>query len=125
VKKSRPRIAQLIGFFLIAGAGQLIRGYAAPPQDEPLKITLSGLPDGTVGQMYYCVVAVSGGKRPYDYSAKGLAPGLALGSRYAEDTILGRPTTAGTYMPEITVSDSAQPPATASASLKLTVAPSH
>ena len=73
------------------------------------------------------MITVSGGKRPYDYSATALPPGLAVGAlKYAHDTILGKPTQAGTFSPVFTVVDSTRPtPVTATITLKLTVDPAH
>jgi hypothetical protein len=110
----------------ILSAIQVARGTPRPQADN-LKITNDSLPNATVGLDYYCVIAVSGGKKPYDYAATGLPPGLAVGAlKYAHDTILGKPTQAGTFSPVITVSDSTQPmPVTTTVTLRLTVVPAH
>lgn len=116
----------LLAVFGILSAIQVAHGNPHP-QSGDLKITNDSLPNATVGVDYYCVITVSGGKKPYDYAATGLPPGLAVGAlKYAHDTILGKPTQAGTYSAVITVSDSVQPmPITTSVTLKLTVLPAH
>ena len=115
----------LLAIAMLSGI-QVARGTPSP-QSDALKITNDSLPNATVGVDYYCVIVASGGKRPYDYSATGLPPGLAVGAlKYAHDTILGKPTQAGTFSPVFTVVDSTRPnAATATLTLKLTVDPAH
>jgi subtilisin family serine protease len=63
---------------------------------EPLEITTTSLPDGTVGQSYNQTLAATGGTTPYDWSWSGdTSPGLSLNA--ATGTISGTPTASGTY----------------------------
>jgi serine protease len=63
---------------------------------EPLEITTTSLPDGTVGQSYNRTLAATGGTPPYDWSWSGdTPPGLSLNA--TTGTISGTPTTSGTY----------------------------
>jgi len=86
-----------------------------------LAITTKSLPNATVGVEYYAVIAATGGEPPYDCSGAGLPPNLAF--HYTSDTIGGKATTAGAYSVVITVTDSADPPHTATATFKLAVLP--
>lgn len=89
-------------------------------QPKPLAIAMDSLPDGATGQYYGVTIYASGGKRPYGFSATGLPDGLYISRN--SDRIMGMPKTAGTYMPVITVEDSALPTSSkASATLKLVV----
>jgi hypothetical protein len=127
-RNSRGLWGVCLALSMVVIVSAILVARAAPlPQSDDLKITNESLPNGTVGVDYYCVITVSGGKRPYDYAATALPPGLAVGAlKYAHDTILGKPTQAGTFSTVITVSDSTQPmPVTTSMTLKLTVLPAH
>ena len=124
MKKRLPIALLALVAIAIPSSIQVARGTPRPQTDD-LKITNNSLPTATVGVDYYCVITVSGGKRPYDYSATALPPGLNVGAlKYAHDTILGKPTQAGTFSPVFTVVDSARPTsATTTVTLKLTVVP--
>jgi subtilisin family serine protease len=77
---------------------------------DPLVITTSSLPDGTVGASYSQTVSASGGQMPYSWTlASGsgpLPPGLSLGA--SSGTISGTPTSAGSYSFTVQVADSSQ-----------------
>jgi hypothetical protein len=74
----------------------------------PGPVAVSGDPaGGTVGTKYVDKsIAVSGGTAPYKVTATGLPPGLAMTS---SGIISGMPTTAGTYTPTVTATDSSKP----------------
>jgi hypothetical protein len=91
----------------------------APQASSKLAITTKSLPNATVGVEYYAVIAATGGEPPYDCSGTGLPPNLAF--HYTSDTIGGKAATPGTYSVVITVTDSADPPHSVSATYKLTV----
>jgi hypothetical protein len=91
----------------------------APQSSSKLAITTKSLPNAIVGVEYYAVIAATGGEPPYDCSGTGLPPSLAF--HYTSDTIGGKATTPGTYSVVITVTDSADPPHSASSTYKLTV----
>jgi len=72
---------------------------------EPLSITTSFLPSGTIGVPYGESLSATGGLPPYSWSivSGSLPPGLALNSSTGE--ISGTPTAAGTYNFTAQVSD--------------------
>ncbi len=73
---------------------------------EPPTITTEALSSGTVGEFYCCGnLFASGGVQPYTWSvvAGTLPPGLELPRR--ENTISGTPTTAGTFVFTVRVTD--------------------
>lgn len=58
---------------------------------------------GIIGSDFNATVAADGGKLPYSYTATGLPPGIAINS--ASGNLTGKLSVAGTYYPEITVTD--------------------
>jgi Putative Ig domain len=117
------KLARCVSFaaleIVIFGSALLALSAPAPQGSSKLAITTKSLPNATVGVEYYGVIAATGGEPPYDCSGTGLPPNLAF--HYTSDTIGGKATTPGTYSVVITVTDSADPPHTASATYKLTV----
>jgi len=49
-------------------------------QSQPVAMTTSSLPAGTVGQPYSAPLSASGGTTPYTFSATGLPPGISVTS---------------------------------------------
>jgi subtilisin family serine protease len=88
---------------------------------DPLSITTTSLPGGTVGQAYTQGVAASGGKAPYTWSitSGGLPPGLTLNA--STGTVSGTPTSGGTFGFTVQTADSGTPARTASKSLSISV----
>ncbi|MBA8862722.1 outer membrane autotransporter protein [Ochrobactrum anthropi] len=71
--------------------------------DAPtIDIGLSSLPDGQVGIDYKAELTAKGGTAPYIYVVSGLPEGLMFNG----DTVSGKPTVAGSFDVEITVTDS-------------------
>lgn len=68
-----------------------------------LAVTTGSLPAGTVGVPYGSVLAASGGKAPYTWTAAGLPPGLAIDG--PTGLISGSPTNTGTYTVVVSVKD--------------------
>lgn len=116
------RVVSVMAIAILCFSGfRLARSAPAPQAASKLTITTKSLPNATVGVEYYAVIAATGGEPPYDCSGVGLPPNLAF--HYTSDTIGGKATTAGTYSVVITVTDSADPPHSVSATFKLTVLP--
>lgn len=92
----------------------------APTTPQPLIVSTSSLPVGTTGAGYAATLAATGGTGTLSWSlASGTMPaGLALSSAGA---ISGTPTSAGIATLTFKVADSASPPVSATASLKLTI----
>src|ERR1019366_7714048 len=69
----------------------------------------AAIPAGTVDQSYNTVLAVGGGSSPYHFSVSSgaLPPGVSLNP--TTGTLLGTPTTPGTYSFEFMVTDSPHP----------------
>ena len=111
-------------------------GSQAPPPPATLSITTSSLPNGIVGRAYPgFLLGATGGSGGYSWSwfasaGSKLPPGLSLqqliltppGQGY-QGTIIGVPTTAGTYSVVVTVKDFESPPQHASAVYAITVVP--
>jgi hypothetical protein len=70
---------------------------------------------------YWGTVSVSGGAGPYTWSVVGLPAGLTASGGGATLTISGDPQAAGTFTPQISVSDSSTPQLTGTTSFALTV----
>jgi hypothetical protein len=97
-------------------------GEAAPP--APLEITTTSMPDGNLGSAYSIQVTATSGADPYSWAltAGSLPPGLSLtptGSPSA--TLSGTPTSAGTFEFTVQVTDSADPAATDTQQLSVTI----
>jgi len=86
----------------------------------PLKVTTTSLPAATGGQSYTAALAATGGIAPYSWSVPPgmLPPGLSLSSA---GEISGIPDVAGTYPFTVTVTDSENPPMTATKMLSISV----
>ena len=117
------KLARFVSFVALEivffGGVLLALSTPAPQGSSKLTITTKSLPNATVGVEYYAVIAATGGEPPYDCSGTGLPPNLAF--HYTSDTIGGKATTPGAYSVVITVTDSADPPHSASTTYKLTV----
>lgn len=88
------------------------------PKAEPLAITTTSLPAGTVGSSYSATLAAAGGVSPYTWSAAGLSAGLSL----TGSSIGGTPTATGSFPIAITVRDSAGASASTTLTLELAAA---
>ena len=88
---------------------------------DPLKITTTSLPNGTVGLAYSANLAATGGLPPYTWSITvgSLPAGLNLDKNTG--AISGTPTAAGTSNFTVQVADSQNPSATATANLSITI----
>jgi hypothetical protein len=87
----------------------------------PLAITTTTLPSGIVGTAYSATLAASGGTAPYSWTSGTLPAGLALNA--STGAITGTPTAAANATPlTFTVTDSASPAQSKSASFSLTIA---
>jgi hypothetical protein len=88
----------------------------------PLTLTMSTLPNGTVGVPYSATIGVSGGTSPYSCSiTSGTLPaGLILGSGCV---VSGTPTTAETSTVTVKVTDSSNPVETTTGPETITIAP--
>jgi hypothetical protein len=71
--------------------------------DPSLSITTGSLPSAKQSQTYSAALAGSGGTTPYAWSATGLPGGLSINA--STGAISGKPTTAGSYSPTITLTD--------------------
>jgi putative Ig domain-containing protein/centrosomal CEP192-like protein len=91
-------------------------GAAASPA---LTIATATLPDVTVNSHYSQTISVKGGTAPYSWAQKDLPTWLSLDSSTGE--ISGTPTAAGNSNFTVTVTDAANPKATATASLTIKV----
>jgi hypothetical protein len=90
-----------------------------PATPAGLSIATTFLASGTPGTPYSGTLAAAGGKAPYNWSASGLPPGIAVSSAGA---ISGTPTAAGSFNVTVTLSDGSGPPKSTSAMLLLVVA---
>jgi hypothetical protein len=89
---------------------------------EALKITTTALPDGKVDVAYDQTLQACGGTAPLKWSVTpGLPAGLSLDA--ATGKISGKPTVSSKDTYKFTVSDSAKPAATSTASLSLEIKP--
>ncbi|WP_175529087.1 beta strand repeat-containing protein [Granulicella pectinivorans] len=89
---------------------------------SPLTISVASLPNGTVGTPYSSTIGVTGGTAPYTCTiTSGTLPaGLSLGGGCV---VSGTPTAAGTANLTVKATDSANPTATTSGPVSLTIAP--
>ena len=86
----------------------------------PLSITTTSLPSGTVGTAYSATVNATGGVPSYKWSVSGNPSWLSIDSN--NGVLSGTPTTAGTTPTfTVTVTDNESTPATAHASLSITI----
>ena len=88
---------------------------------DPLSVTTTSLPGGTVGQAYSQSVTATGGKSPYAWSvtAGSLPPGLTLNA--STGAVTGTPTSSGTFNFTVQASDSGNPVRTATKALSISV----
>ena len=109
---------------LTDGAGATARAAVTVTlASASLQITATTLPSGMVGVPYPVqIFAATGGAPPYTFSVA--AAGLPAGLRFSAGQLNGTPTAGGTSSLNVTVTDSAQPAATSSATLPLLVRPS-
>jgi hypothetical protein len=86
---------------------------------DPLAVTTTTLPAGTVGASYAQTLQATGGEAPYAWSvvAGSLPPGLALNGA----TIGGTPSTAGTYAFTVQASDAGSPVRTDTQALSIVI----
>lgn len=88
---------------------------------DPLVITTTTLPDGTVGTAYSQTLAATGGITPLSWSvASGALPG-GLTLDPASGAISGTPTGAGAFTFTVQVQDSSSPAQSTSQSLTITI----
>jgi len=87
---------------------------------NPLAISISSLPAGTLGVTYSQSLTATGGVTPYSWgiTSGALPAGLTLSS---SGTISGTPTSAGSFSFTVRVSDSQAQPAAATAQLSITI----
>jgi len=88
----------------------------------PLTITVSNLPNGTVGTPYSATIGVSGGTAPYSctITAGTLPAGLSLG---AGCVVSGTPTVADSVILSVKATDSSNPVETTTGPVGLTILP--
>ena len=88
---------------------------------DPLSVTTTSLPGGTVGQAYSQSVTATGGKSPYAWSvtAGSLPPGVTLNA--STGAVTGTPTSSGTFNFTVQASDSGNPVRTATKALSISV----
>lgn len=86
-----------------------------------LTLTISSLPNGTVGVPYTATIGVSGGTSPYACSVT--AGTLPAGLTLTGCTVSGTPTTAGTANLTVHVTDSSSPQQSTSGPVSLTINP--
>ncbi|HEY2442332.1 MAG TPA: Ig domain-containing protein [Streptosporangiaceae bacterium] len=109
----------LIG--LLPGGTGLASAGTLRPAVTSLRVTTVSLPDATGGHVYTAKLAAAGGIRPYTWSiTEGALPaGLTLVP--TTGLINGRPATPGGAAFTVQVTDAANPAATATADLSITV----
>ncbi len=102
------------------GAHCDIGAYEAPTAGTPPAITNGPAPNGTVGAPYSFTYTTTG-STPITFSLSGaLPPGLGL---TAAGTIIGTPTTPGTFSGSVIVTNGALPNATQNFSITIVAAP--
>ena len=109
---------------LAFGLVQVVQLDAAPkPKPQPLSISTTSLPAGTVGSAYSATLAASGGTSPYTWSiTKGSLPaGLSFSN---SGVVSGTPSTAvNAQSLTFKVTDSTHPAQNKSATFSLTISP--
>ena len=91
---------------------------------QSLAIATTSLANGTVGAAYNQALVATGGTPPYTWTPQGLPNWASVTSSNGTSTITGTPTAAGTSHVTLTVTDSSNPPLSAtSSSLALTISP--
>jgi len=105
------------GFIPSITVGVLLFLGVAHAQFRPLTITSTSFPTGTVNVQYPTqTLSATGGVPPYNWSVStGLPPGLGISGA----TILGTPTTAGTYAFILNVTDSQENSASVQVSITI------
>jgi subtilisin family serine protease len=117
--------AATTGVVTSAGTGSPNRLlYASPDPATPqaLAISTTSLPAGRVGVSYSQTLQANGGTAPYTWTVTGLDTANS-GLSATNGVITGTPRVTTTYTLNISVTDSATPPATVSRSMTLTVQP--
>jgi len=96
--------ANVVVTLQVIGAGTATKPFSITINAAPLSITSTSFPAGTVNVQYPTqTLSATGGVAPYSWSVTtGLPPGLGISG----STIVGTPTTAGTYAFVLTVFDS-------------------
>jgi large repetitive protein len=99
------------------------QGLGITINPQPLTITTSSLPGGTVGASYSQTLAATGGSGGYTWSltSGALPAGLALSA--SSGAITGTPTTAGTSNFAVTVTDSGGRTASSTLGIAITLLP--
>jgi hypothetical protein len=91
------------------------------PNPQPTTLafaTASPLPNGTSGVPYSGAFSATGGTAPYAFAGTAAPATLSIAS---DGTVSGTPSPAGSYSFSVTVTDSATPKATTSATFAITV----
>ena len=88
---------------------------------DGLSITITALPEGTVGDGYIAAATATGGDGSYTWSASGLPAGLRINS--LTGTISGAPTASGTRQVDLKVSAGGSGKRSSSVRLSLTINP--
>jgi uncharacterized protein (TIGR03437 family) len=104
--------------------------FSVPIAPQPLTLNAGSFPMGIVGAPYPIqVLTANGGVPPYTFAtgtpAKTSSGSLPGGLTLASAQISGTPTGPGVSSFEITVSDSSQPPLTATSSFEISIEPAH
>jgi len=103
--------------FFTAAAG----AYNATYQAIPLSITTASLSNGAAGTPYTATLAATGGTLPHTWSITSGSLPLGLSLNASTGTIAGTPTSTGTVAFTVQVRDSANPAATVTKPLSITI----
>jgi type II secretory pathway component PulJ len=104
----------------VSGDAPATKQYVVTINAAPTITTISPLPAGTQSNAYSTTVAGSGGTTAYTWSATGIPAGLTLNA--SNGVLSGTPTTAGTSIIAVTLTDAAG--AVATKNLSITINPS-